>query len=443
MSINNITLLPTPVPSRTDPLNFATRADAFLGALPTFGTELNTFASEANALAVEVDADKEEVNQTLIEVQNLESEMADLYNNTVSISHFKGLWASLTGALNKPASVFHYGDYWLLLNDLADVTTSIPTDFSTDWLRVTNSASSITYNNSVVDLGIDDIQSAIELVVKKYSNIGNRLINPEFMIDQENNGNSVSIPIGSNKYIVDQWFGASLGTIITAQQVAGISDRKNSLRFTGATGNTGLSFGQRMESYNCADLKNKVVTVSLKAKASTTKTVTWTIYYASTTDNFTNGIVVTSGNFNVTTSVNSFNFSFNAGENAGNGLSLKFEIPSLLAGETIEFDQVQLEKSNVPTEFKSRYIQEELALCQRFWEKGLLLYRTTASATASISTQYAVVKRATPTFVLTNTIGGGVTATASVNAVTSGFWLGGTSNGNGYLQANWVADARL
>lgn len=44
-----ITPLPTP-PSRNDPTNFAARADAFLGALPTFQTE-------ANALEVAVDAD--------------------------------------------------------------------------------------------------------------------------------------------------------------------------------------------------------------------------------------------------------------------------------------------------------------------------------------------------------------------------------------------------
>lgn len=35
-----ITALPTP-PSRSDPVNFASRADAFLAALPTFVTELN------------------------------------------------------------------------------------------------------------------------------------------------------------------------------------------------------------------------------------------------------------------------------------------------------------------------------------------------------------------------------------------------------------------
>jgi hypothetical protein len=46
-----ITALPTP-PSRDDPTNFATRADAFLGALPTFATEANAQASTVNADAV-------------------------------------------------------------------------------------------------------------------------------------------------------------------------------------------------------------------------------------------------------------------------------------------------------------------------------------------------------------------------------------------------------
>jgi hypothetical protein len=46
-----ITALPTP-PSRDDPTNFATRADAFLGALPTFATEANAQAATVNADAV-------------------------------------------------------------------------------------------------------------------------------------------------------------------------------------------------------------------------------------------------------------------------------------------------------------------------------------------------------------------------------------------------------
>lgn len=48
--MTTITALPTP-PSRDDPANFRTRADAFMAALPTFATETNTVAGEVNTNA--------------------------------------------------------------------------------------------------------------------------------------------------------------------------------------------------------------------------------------------------------------------------------------------------------------------------------------------------------------------------------------------------------
>ena len=48
--MTTITALPTP-PSRDDPANFRTRADAFMVALPTFATETNTVAGEVNTNA--------------------------------------------------------------------------------------------------------------------------------------------------------------------------------------------------------------------------------------------------------------------------------------------------------------------------------------------------------------------------------------------------------
>jgi hypothetical protein len=51
-----ITPLPT-APSRADPANFPARADAFLGALGTFGTQLNAAATNAYNNAVEADQD--------------------------------------------------------------------------------------------------------------------------------------------------------------------------------------------------------------------------------------------------------------------------------------------------------------------------------------------------------------------------------------------------
>jgi len=217
--------------------------------------------------------------------------------------------------------------------------------------------------------------SAEQVKAREYLGVGatgfkNRLVNPEFMIDQENAGASVSVPVSASvKFVLDQWYALSTGATITAQQVAGISERQNSLRFTGAAGNTGLTLGQRIESSSCADFKNQVVTASLKTKVSNAKTVTWTASYANVADNFTAVTQIATGTFDATTSATSFNFSFNAGANAGNGLLITFSITSLLASETIEFDQAQFEKSSVATEFQSRSEQQELALCQRHWQK--------------------------------------------------------------------------
>lgn len=49
--MSTITPLPTP-PSSTDAVNFNSRADAFLGALPQFVTETNTVAAEVLSLSL-------------------------------------------------------------------------------------------------------------------------------------------------------------------------------------------------------------------------------------------------------------------------------------------------------------------------------------------------------------------------------------------------------
>lgn len=64
------------------------------------------------------------------------------YNTLVSISnsvsataHFKGNWSSLTGALTVPASVYDSSKYWMLLEDVADVTAEVP-GVSSKWVAI-------------------------------------------------------------------------------------------------------------------------------------------------------------------------------------------------------------------------------------------------------------------------------------------------------------------
>ena len=56
MAYPPISALPSP-PSRQDPANFADEADSFLGALPTFQTEVNASGTYIDGKAAEVDTD--------------------------------------------------------------------------------------------------------------------------------------------------------------------------------------------------------------------------------------------------------------------------------------------------------------------------------------------------------------------------------------------------
>jgi len=235
----------------------------------------------------------------------------------------------------------------------------------------------------------------------------------------------------------------STGATITAKQITGIGSRAKSLRFTGAAGNTGLTLGHRIESANCADFKNQTVTVSLKSKVSSAMTVTWTASYATVSDTFTTVTTIATGTINITTSVADFSFSFNAGVNAPNGLQITFATTALLASATIDFDQMQIEKSSVATEFQARPVQQELDMCQRYWEYGLIQLRGAASGNLGVSTNYSVAKRASPTITLSNTLGSSVAAAPSTNAVTAGLYLSGVGSASGFISANYIANARL
>jgi hypothetical protein len=53
-----------------------------------------------------------------------------------SSANYAGIWSNLTGSLSIPASVYHNGIMWTLLNNLTDITTSEPTTSSSDWLAM-------------------------------------------------------------------------------------------------------------------------------------------------------------------------------------------------------------------------------------------------------------------------------------------------------------------
>ena len=111
LTFADITPLPDP-PQRTDPANFATKADAFLGALPDFATEANALATTVNGYKTDAEA------------AQAAAEAAQAVAQTSA--NFKGNWSDQTGAAAVPYSVYHEGNYWQLVSNLADVTASEP-----------------------------------------------------------------------------------------------------------------------------------------------------------------------------------------------------------------------------------------------------------------------------------------------------------------------------
>lgn len=140
MAYPPITSLGT-VPQRTQtPAEFATNADSFLGALPNFRTELNTFGAYVDAAGVAIDADAAAAANSALQAQNSASAsdasaaLALSYKDLAAgTANFKGSWSALTGSLAVPASVYHNGLTWVLLSNLANVTTAEP-GISASWV---------------------------------------------------------------------------------------------------------------------------------------------------------------------------------------------------------------------------------------------------------------------------------------------------------------------
>ena len=103
------------VPDRSDRSTFSDRVAAFLtyisGPLATYTDSIASY------------------------LDGLGTSAAD---TALAAANFKGAWSGLTGALNVPASVSHDGRFWMLTEDVADITTVEP-GVSAVWLEIGDS----------------------------------------------------------------------------------------------------------------------------------------------------------------------------------------------------------------------------------------------------------------------------------------------------------------
>ena len=228
----------------------------------------------------------------------------------------------------------------------------------------------------------------------------NKLINGAMVIDQRNAGASQTFTAAAAvAYTVDRWYGSCTGANITGQRVAGTSPNQYAYKFTGAASNTGTLFGQRIESFNTYDLISTTVTGSVRLSSSSITSVTWTAYYANTSDTFSAKTSIATGTLTITSTPTVYSFSFNAGANAGNGIAIEFSTGALTATNTLQYENAQLEIGTSATPFERRLYNQELANCQRYyWQggngsPGIM----NGATTARYSVILPITMRATPT----------------------------------------------
>lgn len=137
MAYTPITPLPAVPDANDGPDTFTEDADAFLGALPAWANQVNAAGAYIDGVAAQVDADKVASEASANDAANSLSAAQAIQNIVVSAANFKGNYSALTGALAVPASVYHNGNYWQLLENVANVTLEVP-GVSTRWALASN-----------------------------------------------------------------------------------------------------------------------------------------------------------------------------------------------------------------------------------------------------------------------------------------------------------------
>ena len=202
----------------------------------------------------------------------------------------------------------------------------------------------------------------------------NRLINGCFRVDQRNNGASQTITAAAAlAYTVDRWYAYCTGANVTGQRVAGTGSNQYNYQFTGAASVTGINFAQRIETLNSYDLNGQNVTLSVYMSNSLLTSVTWTAYYANTSDTF--GSVasptvtqIATGTFTVSSTYSQYTANIAIPAAATTGIQIVFSVGAQTSGTWV-IGYPQLELGTTATSFDIRDHTRELSMCQRYYSK--------------------------------------------------------------------------
>lgn len=342
-----------------------------------------------------------------------------------------------------------------------------------------------TFNSSVTINGA---------IASGYTGFKNRIINGGMVIDQRNNGASIT-NTASPIYSLDRWvINGAQASKFTAQKNAGsVTPPAGFINYLGITSSSAYTvlagdyflIQQPIEGLNVSDLawgtaSAATITVSFWVRSSLTGTFGGAIRNAAANRSYPFSYTISAANTWEQKSVTitgdttgtwpadntqgmSLSFSLGMGSTfsgtAGAWASANYAsatgATSVVStnGATWYVTGVQLERGNA-TSFEFRDFGRELIMCQRYYEKSdgqntSLFWsgNSTSGATYYFPVKYAVAKRSTPTTTITDISNSGFPSTITVGQEsTVGFRADSTSNstGNGtYFRANWASTSEL
>jgi len=333
--------------------------------------------------------------------------------------------------------------------------------------------------------GVTFPDSSLQTAAASPFGLKNRIINGDMVIDQRNNGASVSTTPTDAIYTLDRWMAAfSVATRYTVQQNAGsVTPPAGFTNYLGVTSSAATSVGasdyyflqQIIEGFNTSDLawgtaNARTVTLSFWVRSSLTGTFggaltnsaqnrsyafSYTISAANTWEQKT---ITISGDTSGTWLTNNgagirlrlglgvgSTFSGTASAWSGSNFFSATGATSVVGtnGATFYITGVQLEIGTTATPFERRMYGQELQLCQRYYEKSYNVLTAPATVTdegryilqgssdsgnnLSVPIFMQVSKRAAPTFT------GYIASTGA-----SGSWVYGRNGASGNATITFI-----
>jgi len=180
----------------------------------------------------------------------------------------------------------------------------------------------------------------------------------------------------SSVYLADRWQAQfPAGGTVSQETTSVPTGSRYAWKYVASATNPFMQMGQQIEYMNCLDLQNTTVAISFMARSVTSNAGSTALTVRTRTIAGIDGTCLFAGSnsdtaITLTTSWTRYTVTRTLPATFGS-LSLEFVLGnSHVSGDGIMLSQIQLEAGSVATPFERRSYGQELALCQRYYEKS-------------------------------------------------------------------------